>query len=236
MRQTCQLIVIAVVSTPLVTRAAGTPQRFPSRDVGGRTLYATWLESSLVVMGDIVNTREYGVEKVKNLPWPVQSEVEHLYWCKGVLQVGATVKGKKSAKVLEVYWASVQKGCAVHGGGYKPQELTKVWFVRMDGPFAVLLDAHHYKKYLGLRARWAGLPEAEVRHWLGSVLLTPGTGRSDVREFADRIWENGDLACELLGREKCVSEAKKVAQREGGPVRDAVCQYLLAQQGTKCDP
>jgi hypothetical protein len=237
MRETWLIAVVTMGLTASGLSASSAEQRFPDWDVGGRTLHATWLESSVVVIGDIANGREYGVQEVERMPWPVQQGLRYLHWCKGELHVTATIKGEGLGRSLQVFWASVQRGCAIESkDARQSRHLTKVWFARMQGPFTVLLNAHHYRRYLGLQVRWEGGSDLAARDWLGSILLTPGAEGATAGDFADRIWEQGDLACALLGRDKCVREITKTASRQIGPVRDAVCQYLLAQHGVKCDP
>lgn len=218
-------------------------RRFPEFEVGGLNFQGSWQKASFVAVGEVINHRVYEVQWKEELPWPVPSSLHLLYWCRGDLRIDAAVKGEAPAESVDVYWATVQPDCrsAFNDERYSRQWPTKIWCVKRDGRFQVLLHAFYYRRYLGLPFRWDAGAKLPPRERLGALLLSPSDDEEDLYSFGDRIWERADVACELLGKEGCVRKLRDLAalggKTPGGEaLKEAACQYLKAELREKCDP
>lgn len=210
--------------------------RFPDWRGRETTLMGLWESTPIVVVGELRNASEIGVQTVEKLPWPVEQDLHRLFWCRADLQVESVIKGNTATGRRKYFWASVNPGCQIFSGhASEPAKRGfRAWFVREEGDSLRPTYDGGSRYCLGFRTKWnigAGTTPMEE---LGRLLLTPAANTGTNREFADVIWDQADIACAILGKARCVAELRALSRGGDQALRTAACEYLRAQQGESC--
>ena len=134
------------------------------------------MASPIVAVGEVINTRIYGVQTVSALPPPMSQYAQKLYWCQGVFKAVAVVKGELNARPPVFLWASGVSGCKLSWPNDKrwyDRRVTKVWFLREEGGFLrPTYDGGRH--FIGLFTKWMDGPDLPNRQRLGAAELLAG--------------------------------------------------------------
>jgi hypothetical protein len=190
---------------------AARAQEFPEWQGGGVSVDIEWERATIVAVGNVDNVTFYGEQKVNGLPWPGSVGVEKLYWCQGDFHVTALLKGSLT-KVEKYLWPLPRPGCELYSHNPKmiaSRYKTRVWFLREEGGLLrPLYDGGGARAFIGFCAAWAAGDPLPPRRRVGVLLLTPSadcvTAPGEMRDYINYLWQVGDLACRLLGKEECI--------------------------------
>jgi hypothetical protein len=208
---------------------------FPEWRGGNLLLSGEWFAAPIVAVGEVTNVREYGKEAVRNLPWPMPPDVDTLYWCLGDFNTTTTVKGQLSTRSRKYLWASAQPGCNLFSEvSVLTRAKTRVWFLREEGAFLRPLFDGGAAKSFGLLPDWNQGPPLPATQRLGTLLLTPGANGDNLADYASYLWDIGDIACDLLGREECARQLLILGESRDTLLRENVCNFLKGQLATPC--
>jgi hypothetical protein len=221
---------------PLVLFRAGAEQGFPEWRGSNVLVPALWTQSPIVAVGEVVNVSSYGEQTVASLPPPMSSDVHRLYWCTGEFRVAAVLKGEIPVAPRRYLWASAQPGCKLWYGAADSSAkfATRVWFLRGEGDFLRPTFDSGTHLFIGIYAKWDDGPGSAPRQRLGALLLTPSANSETLEDYANYLWDVGDIACELLGRVECARRIKALAQAGNPALREGACGFLKGQLGEDC--
>jgi hypothetical protein len=216
----------------------GAENKFPEWRGSNLEITAEWDTSPIVAVGDLTNISEYGQQSVDRLPWPMSPDVHRLFWCEGDFHAVAVVKGEMQSLNEKYLWASGVRGCKLSYGNQRGFERlqTRIWFLRKEGEFLRPTFDGGTHGFLGLYTRWGAGPGLPPRERLGVLLLTPKANADTLRDYAQYLWSIGDIACQLLGKSKCVERIRGLAALGDANLKTAACGYLKGQQGESCSP
>jgi hypothetical protein len=146
------------------------------------------------------------------------------------------IKGNIRGESRRYLFASLRPGCQLdyRAETYGSRVKAKVWFIRQERRFLRPTYDGDSPPYLGLFKEWGNTPNVYPLVEFGRLLLTPDAAVETLDDFADVIWDYGDIACSALGRATCVAELRRIGELEGGRLRELVCTYLKAQHGAPC--
>jgi hypothetical protein len=89
-------------------------------------------------------------------------------------------------------------------------------------------------RFLGLFTSWDEGPRSPARQCLGSLLLTPAANSDTPEDYADYLWNVGDIACELLGKAECTQQIRVIAGLGDAVLRESARNFLKAELGEDC--
>lgn len=228
---------LALVSVSIVGAATVYPQnQFPIWRGRQTTLMGLWEATPIVVVGDLRNVSEIGVQTMEKLPWPVEQDLHRLFWCRAELRVESVIKGTTATGRRKYVWASVNPGCRIFSD-HEAEPVKRgfrAWFVREEGDSLRPTFDGGSRYHLGFHTRWNRGARTTLQEELGMSLLTPAANTRTNREFADAIWDQADVACALLGKARCVAELRALSRVGDKALQTAACEYLRAQQGESC--
>jgi hypothetical protein len=184
-----------------------------------------------------MNITSYGEQTMARLPPPTIPGVHQLYWCVGDFQVVAVVKGKLHGASKRYLWGSPFPECRIlpdDPAHIANMAKTRAWFLREEGEFLRPTFDWGTSLFLGLLVDWDAGPPSQPRQRLGTLLLTPLANRDTIKDYADYIWDVGDIACELLGKAKCAQRIRELAL-ESPVLREPACHFLKGQLDEDCD-
>jgi hypothetical protein len=200
-------------------------------------LVGVWMSSPIVAVGDVTNITRYGKQTVDRLPPPTMPGVHELYWCIGDFHLAAVVKGKLWGASRRYLWASTFPECrilpddpAAIANKYK----TLAWFLREEGGFLRPTFDWGAYPFLGLFIPWNAGPPVPPRQRLGTLLLTPTATCGTAKDYAECIWQVGDIACELLGKTECTKRIRDLSL-QSPLLREPACNFLKGQLAEDCD-
>jgi hypothetical protein len=78
-------------------------------------------------------------------------------------------------------------------------------------------------------------PDLPNRQRLGALLLTPTANAETLKDYADYLWDVGDIACELLGKDECAIRVKGLSGMGDPTLRENACNFLKGQLSLDCD-
>ena len=221
---------------------AARAQEFPEWQGGGVSVDIEWERATIVAVGNVDNVTFYGEQKVNGLPWPGSVGVEKLYWCQGDFHVTALLKGSLT-KVEKYLWPLPRPGCELYSHNPKmiaSRYKTRVWFLREEGGLLrPLYDGGGARAFIGFCAAWAAGDPLPPRQRVGVLLLTPSadcvTAPGEMRHYINYLWQVGDLACLLLGKEECIRRVRSLTASRNVALRKGACEYLEKELETNCE-
>jgi hypothetical protein len=147
----------------LMSQGAGkhTP-RFPEWKPLPLGWQVLWERSPQIVIGELRHVRSFGVQTVRNLPWPAQ-DVRRIYWCQADLVTRSVIRGQVPSPGKKFLWGSGFPGCGLAplktDTTYGPT--TELWFIREEKeyirPFSDM-RSRYVSRELGRAAR-SGPPD-----------------------------------------------------------------------------
>jgi len=117
---------------------------------------------------------------------------------------------------------------------------TRVWFLREEGGLLrPLYDGGGARAFIGFCAAWADGDPLPPRQRVGALLLTPSadcvTAPGEMRHYINYLWQVGDLACLLLGKEECIRRVRSLTASLNVALRKGACEYLEKELETNCE-
>jgi hypothetical protein len=224
--------ILLIVSICLLRIRVEGEQWFPEPRVSRTLLQGDWIASPIVVVGEVANISKYGKQTIDRLPPPTTPDAQDLYWCQGDLQVAAVVKGEFHAPSRRYLWASTIPGCKLWDDDPKfifHRQQTRAWFLREEGGFLRPPFDYGTYRYIGLLDKWEGGPDLPAPERLGALLLAPGANADTLDDYADYLWDVGDIACELLGKAECARRIRELTTLGSPKLRDQACGFLKGQ-------
>jgi len=232
----CGLYIIGIGAVIAPTRLCA-QEKYPEWRGSKENLYGEWIAAPIVAIGEVRNVHSYGEQNVDRLPWPMSPKVHRLYWCQGDFRVTALVKGELHAPAKKYLWASAFPGCKLWPDDPRlvyGRFQTRAWFLREEGGFLrPTFDAGTHG-FIGLFTRWEDGPPLAAREKLGTLLLTPSANSDKLDDYADYLWDVGDIACELLGKAECTQRIRALSALGNSHLREQACGFLKGQLGQGC--
>jgi hypothetical protein len=155
----------------------------------------------------------------------------------GDFQAVAVVKGTLHGSTRKYLWASTFPGCRILPDDpvhLANRDKTRAWFLREEGEFLRPTFDWNAFPFLGLLIDWDTGSPLPPRQRLGMFLLTPLANCDTITDYADYIWDVGDIACELLGKAKCAQRIRELSL-ESPVLREPACHFLKGQLDEDCD-
>jgi hypothetical protein len=214
-------------------------QQFPKPRVSTTLLEGDWIASPIVAVGEVTNVASYGEQTIDQLPPPTMRDIHRLFWCVGDFQTVAVVKGTLRAPTKRYLWASTIPGCRLWDADPRlvyRRFKTRAWFLREEGEF--LRPSFDYGTYhfVGLFTSWEDGPRLPAQQRLGALLLTPSANSDTLENYAHYLWDVGDIACELIGKQECTRRIRDLAGLGNPKLREAACGFLKGQlKEENCD-
>jgi hypothetical protein len=230
------IFLLCTLLSPGPSPLSAEPQ-FPEWRGSNVLLHGEWIASPIVAVGTVENIISYGEQNVDHLPWPMSPSVRRLYWCQGDFNVIAVVKGELNKTPRKYLWASSLAGCKL-----LPEDphlvfsrfATRAWFLREEGQFLRPTFDGGTHGFIGLLAKWDDLPKLPARQRLGTLLLKPSANSDKIEDYAQYLFQVGDIACELLGKAECVTQIKRLTKLGSPVLEEAACSFLKGQLDEDC--
>jgi hypothetical protein len=203
---------------------------FPAWKVTPLTMLGLWEETPLVVIGELTNIHQMGVQPITDPPLPVSSTIDRVYWCRGDFIPMRAIKGQLPSKAKYI-WGSIRPGCQLDD---LPPGRERVWFVREEPPFLRPTVDGGGRMYMTLSNRWPERSFLNPEVQFGSLLLTPLAMNSSLSEYANGFGDLASLACFIVGREPCIERIKALSLLGNGDLRLEACSFLRSQYKVQC--
>ncbi len=178
------------------------------------------------------NIKPYGEQIVDRLPWPMSPEVHKLKWCQSDFRAVAVLKGSLPSPSKKYLWVTVFPECKLWDDDPAlvfHRLKTRAWFLREEGDFIRPTFDGGTARSLGLFAKWDADSRLPAREQFGKLLLTPLANSDNLEQYAEYLWNLGDIPCELLGNAECVRELRVLAKVENNALRESACNFLKFQ-------
>jgi hypothetical protein len=213
----------------MASNGASFQHTYPKWRGSNLVLYGEWAASPIVAVGEVVNISSYGEQSVDRIPLPMAPWVQKLYWCQGDFRVDAVIKGVLNVPVKRYLWASGLPGCKLW-----PEDpdlvfarfQTRAWFLREEGEFLRPLFDGGTHWYIGLFTKWENTKPPTARQKLGALLFTPSANSDNLEDYARYLWDVARIACDLLGKEECISQILSLADLGNAELHNQACAYL----------
>ena len=212
-------------------------KHFPEFRVLLLTFEGAWEQAPTVVVGDIKNVTELGVQTVEHLPPPILPAIQKLYWCQADIEVLAILKGIKPDTRKKLVWGSVKPGCrtsSVQQWNKEEGPVTGIWFLREENEYIRPVVDGGREFYYSFRVAWDNESDVPAQTRFGRLLLNPLANSSSLRAYAQGSFELMGLGCLILGREECVARIEGLAGLHDLELRSAACDFLSSQFLREC--
>jgi hypothetical protein len=212
-------------------------QVFPEwRVIGYRAIDYIWDQSPIILVGELGEVREVGVQILKKTPNASELPVTRVYWCQANLHVSHVVRGLGSSETRKwlYMWGSIFPGCQLgHNAIAKSRNEVRVWFLRREGSLMrPLYDSGAYN-YDALQVSEGGRAFQVTNERLGRMYLDPQSYANKKDDMRDTMFSIGHIACSLLGRPSCVQELNTLRRKEP-ELNQIICKYLQVTYNMSC--
>ena len=232
-----RMYLICVLGVVLANCSVAAEQEFPQVRVSTTLQQGVWLKSPIVAVGNVTNIASYGKQTVEQLPAPTMPDLHDLYWCQGIFSAVAVVKGDLKGNHRKYLWGSTIPGCELVDNDPKliyHRFNTKIWFLREEGDFLRPTFDYETFRFMGIFTSWSQGPHLPARRRLGTLLLTPTANNDSLDDFANYLWNIGDIACDLLGKPECIRQIRNLQELGNPTLRLSACNFLQGQLGVDC--
>lgn len=212
-------------------------QRFPQWRVGQRVLSAVFVQSPIIVAGELLDIDSAGVQKHVAGFGDSDRSAEELFWCRGKLKISYVLRGAQNLlhEVRPYMWASINPGCQIdnlndEGKGPKLQ----LWFVREEGEGLLrpLFDSGS-TTHLTLMAKSHEELAILGKESIGRYLLSPDSYKNGVDDIAADVYELALISCSLLPEIECRRELCLLSRRHPS-IKEQVRLFLEHEHGYVC--
>ncbi len=233
----CWLLILAALT--VADNAMCDAQQFPKVRVAPMGLEGGWEAASGVVVAEIRNVKSVGSTEADELPWPLPRGIRQIYWCAADIEVSAVIKGRKPAQNKPYLWGTVRPGrpgCedpADRGKRYLGPTMT-VWFIREEGQYIrPVVDIAGYRNF-EVAGTWNSHSTVDPKIQFAELLLSPGIVPDNIDVFALTFPNFAYLACELLGRQRCIQRLNELSALNSRELRRKACDLLESQFEQEC--
>jgi hypothetical protein len=200
------------------------------------TIEGAWEGASEVLVGDLKNMREVGVERNPNLPRDSTHQFDHIYWCEAGFTASAVIKGSLPPDGAKWLWGSTRPGCKLDLQGLQSdgQGVTRVWFLREESGYLRPVADARAVMVLTFLSQWDVNSRADPQTRFAELLLNPSANSTGSTYFAQTLFESASAACVILGQDRCKPKLRKLTTLGDPELSREVCGLLSSQFREEC--